>query len=87
MTEEKLRMIGAAEDFLISLGFPQMRVRMHGNVARIEVAPARITEIAEPELREKIASRFRQIGFSYTALDLTGYRTGSLNEVLDINKE
>ena len=87
VTEEKLRMIGAAEDFLISLGFPQMRVRMHGNVARIEVAPARITEIAEPELRAKIAARFRQIGFSYTALDLTGYRTGSLNEVLDINKE
>ena len=84
---EKLRMVEAAEQFLIDRGFVQMRVRLHGTMARIEVPPADIPRVTEESLRREIAEAFKAIGFSYTALDLTGYRTGSMNEVLSEKKE
>ncbi|MBN1940056.1 MAG: ATP-dependent sacrificial sulfur transferase LarE [Candidatus Aminicenantes bacterium] len=77
-----LARIGAAEDYLRSLGFGQVRVRDHGAVARIEVEPKAIPKLAEKGIREKVESRLRKLGYLYIAADLAGYRTGSLNEGL-----
>jgi uncharacterized protein len=81
ITEEKLDMADRAEMFLISLGFRQQRVRIHGDTARIEVLPEQFGLVIDN--RERIAAEFKKIGFAYTALDLLGYRTGSMNETLE----
>lgn len=81
ITREKLRMVGSAEDYLRSLGFGQLRVRYHGPVARIEVgADEFATVVAKAQV---IVTSLKKAGFKYVTLDLTGYRTGSMNEVLD----
>ncbi|MBQ9550746.1 MAG: ATP-dependent sacrificial sulfur transferase LarE [Lachnospiraceae bacterium] len=82
ITEEKLRKIDRAEQFLIENGFLNERVRIHGNMARIEVPPADIPRLAADGIRERVNDEFRRIGFSYVALDMQGYRTGSMNETL-----
>ncbi len=82
MTAEKLAMVREAEEFLQSLGFSQLRVRLHKDLARIEVLPQEIGRLLEPELRPEIERRFRQIGFAYTTADLRGFRSGSLDETL-----
>lgn len=87
ITEEKLRMIDIAEQFLIEHGFFEERVRMHGNLARIEVPPADIPKLAAEEIREKIYDKFREIGFLFVTLDLKGYRLGSMNATLNNGKE
>ena len=79
ITEEKLRMIEKAEGFLMENGFRQMRVRVHGDLARIEVLPENIERIAKPELRTALTERFREFGFRYISLDLDGYKMGSMN--------
>ena len=87
ITEEKLHMIDIAEQFLIEHGFFEERVRMHGNLARIEVPPADIPKLAAEEIREKIYDKFREIGFLFVTLDLKGYRLGSMNATLNNGKE
>ena len=82
ITEEKLSMVDKGEQYLLDLGFKQVRVRIHGDVARIEVTADDFARFMEEKLRTDIYSRFKEIGFSYTALDLKGYRTGSMNETL-----
>ncbi len=82
ITAEKLKMVDAAESFLRSAGFRQVRVRHHGATARIEVPEDDIHQFAEKSLRERVASKLKEIGYVYVSLDLMGYRTGSLNEVL-----
>lgn len=82
ITEEKLHMIDRAEQFLIELGFFEERVRMHGNMARIEVPPADIPKIAADGIREAVYDKFKEIGFLFVALDLKGYRLGSMNATL-----
>ncbi len=82
IAEEKLHMIDRAEQFLIELGFFEERVRMHGNIARIEVPPADISRLAADGIREKIYDKLREIGFMYVTLDMKGYRLGSMNETL-----
>lgn len=77
-----LGQIDAAESFLRSLGFRQVRVRHHGTVARIEVEPAEIVRLAAPEVRTQVVARLKEIGYTYIALDLVGYRPGSLNEAI-----
>ncbi len=72
-----------AECFLKGLGFRQVRVRHHGNVARIEVEPEQIPRMASPEIRRQVARKFRELAYLYTTLDLDGYRMGSMNAVLD----
>ena len=79
ITVEKLKRIEAAEDLLISLGFTEERVRTHGDMARIEVRPDDIARIASPEIRMVIEPAFRELGFTFVTLDLSGYRTGSMN--------
>lgn len=80
ITEEKLRMAEEAEMFLHSLGLSQLRVRVHSDTARIEVSPDEFMTVIND--RVKITEKLRQIGFSYAALDLLGFRSGSLNESL-----
>lgn len=80
ITGEKLRMIEEAEEYLQSKGFLQVRVRLHQQVGRIEVGPNDIFGIVA--IREEIAGAFRAIGIPYTTLDLEGYRSGSMDEVL-----
>lgn len=82
ITEQKLRQVEAAEDFLRSLGFVQFRVRHHGGIARIEVPADQIRKIAEDPLRAKIIDKLKRLGFQYITLDLQGFRSGSLNEAL-----
>ena len=80
ITEEKLIMVDKAEQLLLDMGFKQVRVRIHKDIARIEVLPVDISKIAEEENRKKIADEFRKIGFLYVTLDLEGYKTGSMNK-------
>ncbi len=80
ITREKLSMVERAEQFLIERGFQQMRVRMHGDLARIEVPEEEIVRLAEPGLREEIVNELSALGFSYVTLDLKGFRSGSMNE-------
>lgn len=82
ITKEKLGMVEQAEQLLLDLGFRQMRVRIHGTMARIEVLPEEIERLASKEIREVVTARFREYGFTYVAMDLAGYRTGSMNEIL-----
>lgn len=84
ITEEKLGMVDKAEQLLLDLGFHQVRVRIHGMMARIEIEPAEFDKLMQPEIREKITKEFKSYGFTYVTLDLMGYRTGSMNETLDI---
>ena len=79
---EALTRIAQAEEFLRSLGLKQLRVRHHGTVARIEVAPEDFSRLLEGETRNMITQRFKAIGYAYITLDLDGFRSGSLNEVL-----
>ncbi|MBI4529457.1 MAG: ATP-dependent sacrificial sulfur transferase LarE [Deltaproteobacteria bacterium] len=79
---ERLEKIASCERFLQQLGFREFRVRYHGDLVRIEVAPHEINRFLETDTREAIVHRFKEIGFSFVSLDLQGYRTGSMNEVL-----
>ncbi len=82
ISEEKLGMVDRAEQLLLDLGFHQVRVRIHGTIARIEVLPQEFAKLLEEDTRKNIYLRLRSLGFSYVTLDLLGYRTGSMNEVL-----
>ncbi len=82
LTGEKLSMIEAAEALLIGLGFKKERCRVHGNVARIEIPEEDFDRLMEPSVRNKVYDEFMKIGFKYVSLDLKGFRSGSMNEVL-----
>ena len=82
ISPEKLTQIEQGEQFLRQLGLTELRVRHHGNLARIEVPPDHIAEIARPGRREQIVEFFKKLRFTYVSLDLQGFRTGSANEVL-----
>ena len=82
ITDERLRAIEQSEQLLLDLGFRQMRVRVHGTLARIELLPDDFGRFMEEPIRSKVSSALRQFGFQYITLDLTGYRTGSMNEAL-----
>jgi uncharacterized protein len=83
ITEKKLGMVDRAEQLLLDLGFTQVRVRVHGDdIARIELDKTEFPRLMADETRETVYEAFKEIGFSYTALDLLGYRTGSMNETL-----
>lgn len=79
---EKLGMVDRAEQLLLDMGFTQLRVRIHGNLARIELPPEQFPRFMAEETRQAVARAFKRIGFSYVTLDVQGYRTGSMNEVL-----
>lgn len=80
ITAEKVRWVQEAEAYLIQLGFEQVRVRVHQDLARIEVSLDLVPTLLEH--RQEIESKLRSIGFSYVALDLAGYQYGRMNQVL-----
>jgi len=85
ITIENLKMVELAEDFLKCLGFGQLRVRAHGNLARIELLDNDMKKAMD--YREEISKEFKSVGFSYITLDLEGFRSGSMNEVLTKTKK
>jgi len=76
---EKLKMVEAAEEYLLNLGIKQVRVRMHRDLARIEVGADERRSLSEETVMDRIHLQLRQLGFRYVTLDLSGYRTGSMN--------
>ena len=77
--EETLRMIEQAENILFEKGYPGSRVRVHGDIARIECIPGFMEKLIQNPDREHIITNLKKIGFRYVSLDLEGYRTGSSN--------
>ena len=82
VTAEKLRMIDQGEELMRALGFSQTRVRHHGEIARIEIAREEMPKALTLEIFERLSREFKRIGFRFVAIDVDGYRTGALNEVL-----
>lgn len=79
---EGLARVDACEAWLRQQGFDNYRVRIHGQLARIEINPARMDKLLDPQLRQQLVEHFKQNGFDYVTLDLQGYRSGSMNETL-----
>jgi len=84
ISEEKLHMVDEAEQLLLDMGFHQVRVRIHGMLARIEIMPEEFEKLLADDARETIYNRLKELGFSYVAMDIMGYRTGSMNETLKL---
>lgn len=82
ITVEKLSRVERAEGALRRLGFRQLRVRSHGNLARIEVSVDRVHDLTEGDMRERVLHAVKEAGYSFVTVDLQGYRLGSHNEVL-----
>ena len=82
MTIQNLKQVEDGEDALRKLGFRQFRVRHHGDLVRIEIAPDELAKALDPLVAQKFTELFKKLGYKYVTLDLEGYRTGSLNEVL-----
>ena len=87
ITAHNLGMVRQAEDFLRTLGFRQFRVRHHGDIARIELSPQDMERAFSRSVTTEIVDRLKGLGYAYVALDLEGYRMGSLNEVLRVKSE
>jgi uncharacterized protein len=84
VTIERLSRIERGEAFMRSLGFREFRVRVHDELVRLEIAPAEMDRALNSETTEKLASKFRKLGFKYVTIDLHGFRSGAMNEVLEI---
>jgi uncharacterized protein len=82
ITKERLRQVERCETFLKNEGFTLFRVRYHGDIARVELAPADFGRLLAAPLREKLCRFFRESGFRYVTLDLDGFRSGSMDEVI-----
>ena len=80
ITEEKLRLVEESENYLQDLGFRQYRVRIHSDIARIEVAKDEICKFFDDEMMKNVYTKLKDIGFKYVTLDLNGYEMGSLNK-------
>lgn len=87
VTVEKLNQIARAEQYLHSLGFTQLRVRHHDKIARIELLKNQISRLYENGLADKVTTQLKEIGFTYVAVDLQGYRSGSMNETIAKDKK
>ena len=85
--EKKLKMVDRAEQLLLDMGFHQLRVRIHGDIARIELVPEEFPKFMEENIRLTVYEKFKEYGFAYVALDIIGYRTGSMNETLLLDTE
>ncbi len=84
VTPDRLRQIDEGEEALRALGFLQVRLRHHGALARIEIAPDELPAALDPEMAARIVAAIKPLGFRWVSLDLEGYRLGSLNEVLPL---
>jgi uncharacterized protein len=83
VTIERLATVDRGEEILREMGFREFRVRHHDNLVRLEIALAEMTRVLRPDVIEALARRFRELGFKYVTLDLHGYRSGAMNEVLN----
>jgi len=86
VTIENVKTVEAGEEEIKALGFRQFRVRFHGEVVRIEIAPEEMEKALDTEMARRFTAIFKALGFKYVTLDLEGYRQGSLNEVLNLKK-
>lgn len=84
VTIERLSVVDRGEEIMRSMGFREFRVRHHDNIARLEIAPAEMPLALRLETVSDLARRFRELGFKYVTLDLEGYRSGAMNEALDL---
>ena len=82
ITREKLGMVEKAEQLLLDYGFHQVRVRIHDNLARIEVLPEQFDRLMEEKIRTDVVAKLKEYGFLYITMDLSGYRMGSMNDGL-----
>ena len=82
VTPERLRQVEEGEQRLRDLGFRQVRLRHHAELARVEIDPSELPEALDPAMAEAIVAAIKPLGFRFVSLDLEGYRTGALNEVL-----
>ena len=82
VTIERLSKVDRGEEILREFGFKEFRVRHHDTLVRLEIAPAELDRVLRREVIEQLAARFRELGFKYVTLDLQGFRSGSMNEVL-----
>ena len=82
ITFERLDMVDKAETFLRDMGFENVRVRFHDNIARIEVSPSDINKLVEEDARKSVSEKLKSLGFLYVSVDLEGYRIGSMNDTL-----
>lgn len=87
VTREKLAQIEGAERFMRELGFGEFRVRHHGQIARIELSAEELRKLLDEGLRLRLAARLKELGFSYVTADLQGFRSGSMDEVLDADEK
>ena len=87
ITPEKIAQVEKAESGLRELGFRQLRVRHHGDVARIEVPTADIARLVDEETSRQVVARMKEAGFIYVTIDLEGFRSGSMNEVLKTERK
>jgi uncharacterized protein len=85
VTIERLSKIDRGEEILRAYGFREFRVRHHDTLVRIEIAPAEMSKILNKELMAELSARFRELGFKFVTLDLQGFRSGSMNEVLPVS--
>jgi pyridinium-3,5-biscarboxylic acid mononucleotide sulfurtransferase len=83
VTIERLSKVDRGEEILREFGFREFRVRHHDQLVRIEIAPSEMDRVLRKDLIDELARRFRELGFKYVTLDLEGFRSGSMNEVLD----
>jgi len=86
VTIENVKTVERGEEEIKALGFRQFRVRYHGELVRLEIAPDELPKALTPEMARAFTSLFKGLGFKYVTLDLEGYRQGSLNEVLNLRK-
>jgi uncharacterized protein len=88
VTRERTARVEAAEEYLHGLGFRECRVRLHeGDLARVEVPAEGLSRLADPAVRDGLARRLKELGFRYVTLDLEGFRSGSLNELVSLEKK
>lgn len=87
VNDDMLRVVEKAERYIHQLGFPGTRVRLHGEIARIEPPPSAIEQLADPHFRSQLVEHLKKLGIKYITLDLEGYRTGSLNLIKETAKK
>ncbi len=87
ITPPRLEQVQKSEDFLRGLGFRQLRVRYHGEIARVEVEASELSRFLDEKIRARVVTFLKEAGFTYVTLDLQGYRTGAMNEGLAIRQK